>query len=504
MPRLKDSITSIPKSPTLWYSLFQTKVTSKKRQKLTLWDLQSDRINRGEKLISGSDFGPDEQFFLRAFHPPILPDNTLEAALVNNGILTEDCLRYVNTFLFDRTGGHQLEKRELDLATSRPLAAAAAAPETPQKQLSSPPSPPKAPKNNKFKEQWYHRNHYPMAGFFNLRFYFHSRFSEGISQPLSVGELSDYLDTFRTVLSSMSDVYPPSLSFEDFDSPTASDNNNTLGLGRLSMECSPLARKSGSVNPHVESTEPKLQPSKNWTTRDETMNVIYFNLLLNTAITRSHDCINKEALEKNNIFNVLPLRDGHEMRNTCIADRHAFSVGTPVVFTACVDGYTYTPIDTPTFKPFKKTTAPKVNPAEMGFIIEVKRSVKNGPKLQYQVAAELMGWIYSRRVEFAAVFEEQKDKKEQHVLLAQCSGYEVTFYIASFGVSYFEYVAQDSAKPVLVDPGQNGLTDGLLRVQGYGPFNIITMENVETLLRVCIALDLMALEKAGRNKANRR
>ncbi|KAI0467626.1 hypothetical protein F4859DRAFT_228551 [Xylaria cf. heliscus] len=217
------------------------------------------------------------------------------------------------------------------------------------------------------------------------------------------------------------------------------------------------------------------------------------------AITRSYDY--NQILEKNEFFYAPSPRFLHEINTACVGHRKAFTVGKgPSVFTACVDAHTRIPVDIkdePEPEPSKENAAPEncINPAKIGFIVEVKRFATDDPRLRYQVAAELVGSIYSRRAEFAAVFAEQVDQKRQHVLLAQFSGQEVIFYIASFGRSYLKYLVSvdSSTEPVPVDPGPKGLADGLLRVMGYGPFDVVGQpKQIEEFLKVCITLDMMS------------
>ncbi|KAI0109201.1 hypothetical protein GGR51DRAFT_513050, partial [Nemania sp. FL0031] len=525
-----------PASEEAWHEMFRTTVMQRfdAQAQVTMRNLQYDRKFRGEKLASGSTFGFWEFLFLRAFFPHNSPYKKLAEALLQADIIDRKDWEYVQSSLFAKTAQHKARKplvAELDLVTSQPLveAGASALPQTPRKHAggSSPLLlPADAPRGKKVAEQWHPRD-LPMGPFFNFCIvleYFHQK-KRWTHPPWSRQQLRDILDTFRTVLSYISNVFPI-LSTNSGnqvqsdavtpDSSLSDDDDETSSMDELlgSLELSPLAHKTGSVLPHVKSTKPapKLlsedsggnldEDLRRYAAIDESINVGFFCLLVNTAITRSYDC--DENLKKNDLFDASSPSLLHETDSVCVGHRKAFVVGKdPPVFTACVDAYTRIPIDMkdePEPEPSKTTASEdKTNPANIGFIVEVKRSANQDPRLKYQITAELVGWIYSRRAEFAVVFAQRVNQKQQHVLLAQFGGQYVFFYIASFGRSYLEYLASvdGSTKPVPVDPKNEGLADGLLSVRGYGPFNIVTNpDEIEEFLQVCIALDRTARSRA--------
>ncbi|KAJ8130309.1 hypothetical protein O1611_g3320 [Lasiodiplodia mahajangana] len=469
----------------------------------------------------------------------------LAPALLKAGLISKKRWEYINSIVFARTAQYKAATTLEATSLSAAKIETSAMPYTPQDDAeNSTPSTPKnkrntkepqtpqnnakictpsAPENKHHIEEWYSRD-LPIGPFLNYLLFIKHAYT-GYSVPLySRQKLGGLLHSFRDILSSICDISVP--AWKKKPDPINISNyyynrNNNKSNKITSIDLlSPLAHKGCSILSHVKLTKNKIK-NKNenedkdenennkdnlqyQASKNETLNVNFLCRVVNAIINRSHNY--NPALREDVLFYALDPSSLYKTGNTYISHRKPFTVGNPAIYTSCVNAYTHILINIKDkLKPKKeaKTTAFKsgINLANISFIIKVKRFASCTPKLQYQVAAELAGWIYSQRAEFKAIFAQQADQNQrQHMPHIQFNGNIAIVNVASFRRPYLRYLAfidGSSTKAALVNPGKDGLANGLLRITPYGGFKIVTTStHAEDFLKVCVALDTTARDKA--------
>ncbi|KAI1745868.1 hypothetical protein F4680DRAFT_463278 [Xylaria scruposa] len=233
---------------------------------------------------------------------------------------------------------------------------------------------------------------------------------------------------------------------------------------------------------------------------DETTNVSFFVGLMNAIIDRSRDQteVSMEGVQ----FSPDPFGP-YQTRLACVPHRHAFIVGQRTHgYTACVDGYSLIPPKPlPTGRRAKKWAKKweeeeedkvNVDPATLGYILEVKKSRKGNPNLIFQTTAETSGWIYTRRKEYLQRLH--VNNSPQYLPLIQVVGDVAYVCISKFHEEYVSYMASmKTTHPEQVLPEKPTNRKNYLDMVNYGPFQLMTdTDELIEFLKIMIAIDLTA------------
>ncbi|KAI1121976.1 hypothetical protein F5Y10DRAFT_287656 [Nemania abortiva] len=460
--------------------------------------LKNINDRRAKTNVSGSTFQFAEFLCLRAFFPATARYDVF-SALTNTDLLDKECWDHVQDTVFSRDirgTSEPLDKEvQYPLNTSR-LGTA--------QSLSADPSTTNILEATNTSKGSHYSPELPMGTFYNFQQVLRAK-SYGYSPPYARRKLEYYIGTFRTVLSHVSDVawrQPRIEQPRDTEEPIRLNEDYSpvhFQNGRVGTENSPSAQRIASEEEQEDGEEDESLRSL-----DETINTIFFGLVVNTIVTRSHDYGTPFHSQQRSVIYCGDSTQLDIIDAPCTMHRYSFTVGNKGVYTALVDGYTRLPEAFGVRNTSQRATSEPItpDPSHIGFLVEIKKHVVIGSTVLFQVAAELVAFIYANREKFNVGFAKNAEKS-QEALLILFAGDGAWFCLASFKKAYLDFLLSiDSDKPEPIDPKEAGksLAEGLLRISLFGPFFIPwEPEHFETFAKIIVALDLRARKAAGTN-----
>ncbi|KAI0186974.1 hypothetical protein EV127DRAFT_483755 [Xylaria flabelliformis] len=417
---------SLPNSDTAWYHSYDHFFEFLDGVKITLEDLQALR----EQRVSGSTLNHIEALLLRVTRPEDKDWVELPQALVEIGKISPDIWDTVEHIANQReptstTAKGDSHTSNIALHPKSRKSGPPARPMGPEEESSETPASPDEPGQQETIWEWV-SGELPMSIWHNFRYVMEQIFYLKELPPSVDKTLDSKIGAYRTTLTNMDTV-------TSLFSATVTDipSYENLGEGFNKVVDSFFQQSGHDRSPEDEQVKviPEQGVMENGNQEqpqhhdsvDETLNVSFICDIVNVIVNRIRDYLDTTKGQ--------PLDLRLVASPAFIAERRRYKVAN--IITAIVDAYMTIP----------KQTSPSANsPDQFVFIVEAKRSVKGNPKLPFQIAAQLMGWMRSREAEFKAIFA-QGDVAEQHLLHLQYIGDQAMFFIASFKSPYLEYVS---------------------------------------------------------------